>query len=181
MIINDTKFTNQYVVDFFNYNDLDDTLAYKLNEVIDEVDRLDNMHQLFPSDMHRYKRQPISIDNIKQYEEKYNITLPKDFIWLLTHIGEGYFPGSFNFGISHKNVKVYSVEINGVSTDVITVAHLGNSINIVIRLDSGEATIVDVEDTLDKGEFKSIIDLYKTQLIRELRIAQRLNIKAIYL
>lgn len=62
----------------------------RIREKIGHLKKLDKGFSLFGSEKHRYKiNSPISLDEVQQFELRYNVTLPKDYVEFITAIGNG--------------------------------------------------------------------------------------------
>lgn len=62
----------------------------RISDKIEQLRKLDKYFILFGSEKHRYKLNPtISLDIIRQFEQNYNVTLPKDYVEFITTIGNG--------------------------------------------------------------------------------------------
>lgn len=65
----------------------------QINRIIKKIGQIKNLDKdfrLFGSQNHKYKINPtISIDNVKQFEQAHNVTLPKEYFEFITKIGNG--------------------------------------------------------------------------------------------
>lgn len=62
----------------------------RISEKIEQLKKLDKSFSLFGSKEHRYKLNPaVPIEKIRQFELKYNVNLPTDYVDFMTQIGNG--------------------------------------------------------------------------------------------
>lgn len=62
----------------------------KIKKTIDKAAKIDHNFKVFGSKKHKYILNPvISLDQIRLFEQKYQITLPKEYVYFLTQIGNG--------------------------------------------------------------------------------------------
>ena len=62
----------------------------RISDKIGQLKMLDKNFILFGSQKHRYKLNPtISVDKIHQFEQTYNVTLPKEYVEFITILGNG--------------------------------------------------------------------------------------------
>jgi hypothetical protein len=62
----------------------------RISDKIGQLKKLDKSFTLFGSQKHRYKINPaISIDRIRQFEQTYDVTLPKEYVEFMTTLGNG--------------------------------------------------------------------------------------------
>lgn len=62
----------------------------RISDKIQQLRKLDKSFTLFGSQKHKYKLNPtISIGKVRQFEQAYNVTLPKDYVEFITTLGNG--------------------------------------------------------------------------------------------
>ncbi|MBX9783441.1 MAG: SMI1/KNR4 family protein [Chitinophagaceae bacterium] len=62
----------------------------RISEKIGQLKKLDKHFALLGSQKHKYKLNPtILLDKVRQFEQTYNVTLPKDYVGFITTLGNG--------------------------------------------------------------------------------------------
>lgn len=73
----------------FNKNNTSD-FSVRLMQLVSQTRMCDKEMREFASGTHKYKFKPVtSIQKVRKFEKKYNITLPENYIRYLTEVGNG--------------------------------------------------------------------------------------------
>ena len=62
----------------------------KAREIVKIASQVDSRHNIFGSEKHKYKFNPVaSMERVRSFEEKYNIKLPEAYVSFFTQVGNG--------------------------------------------------------------------------------------------
>lgn len=69
---------------------LSDNRASYIKKLVEIASKADADNKVFGASSHKYRLNPIvSIETVRQFEKKYHITLPEEYIFFLTRVGNG--------------------------------------------------------------------------------------------
>lgn len=71
-------------------SELNDKRAEYIKNLIKTASNLDYNKKIFGSSSHKYKLNPVlSLEDVKKFENNNNITLPEEYVFFITHVGNG--------------------------------------------------------------------------------------------
>lgn len=69
---------------------LSENYTLKIKKTINKTAKIDPDYKVFGAKKHKYILNPIiSLNQVRQFEQKYQITLPEEYVYFLTQIGNG--------------------------------------------------------------------------------------------
>lgn len=193
--------TYEEVKKFLEYKELDDKQRDMILNIIIKLRTIDKDLKLFPANNHEYKLLKVNPEEILEFENSKNVTLPLSFKWFIQEVGEGFCPGQYVFGLRNSFNKFFSLESDCFSDMIFTIAHEGCTFFTILGLneknygkvaeycaDFDLEELWDVEDReeaikiLDnfKGFKIDFLDWYKHNLINEFRKFNNPNKSSIY-
>ncbi len=87
---------------------LDLSYAQHLRELVAKAANVDRDYKVFGAKSHKYRLNPtVSIEEVQQFEQEYHLTLPEEYVFFLTKVGNGG-AGPYYGLYSLKTLRIYN-------------------------------------------------------------------------